>query len=104
MEKMELKKKTIKEIISKKIEDNIKELNKWKELLFILVDESLDEKIEKLDSQKTFFETTYKEIDTVIKESKSGKQDVRLKNQFVRFLRNWTMNRTSQIARAKIPN
>jgi guanylate kinase len=49
--KLQKKKDTIKEIITKKIEENERELQKWKELLFIVVDESLDEKIEKLDSQ-----------------------------------------------------
>ena len=49
--KLEKKKQTIKEIIEKKIEDNEKELQKWKELLFTTVDESLDEKILKLNSQ-----------------------------------------------------
>lgn len=71
---MEQKKKTIKSIISEKIDDNIKELNKWKEILFVTVDESIDEKIEKLQSQKTFFETTSKEIESVIKEVRSGGQ------------------------------
>jgi guanylate kinase len=52
--KLEKKKMTIKDIIEKKIEDNQKELKKWKELLFTVVDESLDEKIEKLDSQVTY--------------------------------------------------
>ncbi len=51
---MAKKKQTIKDIIAKKIEDNQKELEKWKELLFLVVDESIDEKIEKLDSQVTF--------------------------------------------------
>lgn len=51
--KMSKKKQTIKDIIAKKIEDNQKELEKWKELLFLVVDESIDEKIEKLDSQVT---------------------------------------------------
>lgn len=50
---MQKKKDAIKEIISKKIEDNEKELKKWKELLFLIVDESIDEKIEKLNSQVT---------------------------------------------------
>jgi hypothetical protein len=49
--KLQRKKGTIKDIIQKKIEDNEKELKKWKELLFMIVDESLDEKIEKLDTQ-----------------------------------------------------
>jgi hypothetical protein len=50
-EKLQKKKFTIKEIVEKKIDDNIKEMQKWKELLFVVVDESLDEKIETLVSQ-----------------------------------------------------
>lgn len=60
--KLEKKKATIKEIISRKIEDNQKELKKWQELLEIVVDESLDEKIDKLESQATYYKTTHKEI------------------------------------------
>ncbi len=48
---MNKKKNLIKEVVAKKTEDNQKELLKWKELLFVLVDECIDEKIEKLDSQ-----------------------------------------------------
>ena len=57
--KLQKKKGTIKEIIQKKIEDNEKELQKWKDLLFITVDESLDEKIDKLASQVHFFFVFY---------------------------------------------
>lgn len=53
--KLEKKKQTIKEIIEKKIEDNERELQKWKELLFMTVNESLDEKIDKLISQVSKF-------------------------------------------------
>lgn len=70
--KLEKKKMTIKEIIEKKIEDNIKELNKWKEILFMVVDESLNEKIEKLVSQEQFFQTTQKEIDQIVESTKNG--------------------------------
>ena len=81
--KLEKKKQTIKEIIEKKIEDNEKELQKWKELLFTTVDESLDEKILKLNSQvcslftycknpiwwfdqESFFNNTRSEIEKVL--------------------------------------
>lgn len=53
--KLEKKKATIKDIIEKKIEDNQKELKKWKDLLFMIVDESLDEKIDKLSRQVSSF-------------------------------------------------
>lgn len=49
--KLENKKMTIKTIIEKKIEDNLREVNKWKDLLFTVVDECIDEKINKLSSQ-----------------------------------------------------
>lgn len=54
-EKLQGKKNTIKGIIEKKIEDNVKELNKWKEWLFTVVDESIDEKIDKLNVQVSHF-------------------------------------------------
>eukprot|EP01119_Soliformovum_irregulare_P002276 TRINITY_DN12560_c0_g1_i1.p1 TRINITY_DN12560_c0_g1~~TRINITY_DN12560_c0_g1_i1.p1 ORF type:complete len:930 (+),score=250.34 TRINITY_DN12560_c0_g1_i1:145-2934(+) len=71
-QKLEKKKTTIKDIIQKKIEDNVKELQKWQELLFIIVDESLDEKIEKLNSQATYFRTTQTEIKDVLAASASS--------------------------------
>lgn len=65
-EKLEKKKAWIKDIIAKRIQDNIKELHKWQELLYIIVDESLDEKIDKLSSQSFYFKTTHNEIKEVL--------------------------------------
>jgi len=70
--KLQKKKGTIKEIIQKKIEDNEKELQKWKDLLFIVVDESLDEKIDKLASQENYCRTTHAEIERVLESSKTS--------------------------------
>eukprot|EP01117_Protostelium_nocturnum_P014396 TRINITY_DN5475_c2_g1_i2.p1 TRINITY_DN5475_c2_g1~~TRINITY_DN5475_c2_g1_i2.p1 ORF type:complete len:240 (+),score=99.05 TRINITY_DN5475_c2_g1_i2:168-887(+) len=71
-QKLQKKKTTIREIITKKIEDNEKELKKWKQLLCSLVDESLDEKIEKLTNQETYFKTTYTEFEKVLDQSKTN--------------------------------
>ncbi|PRP78969.1 hypothetical protein PROFUN_13281 [Planoprotostelium fungivorum] len=73
--KLQKKKATIKDIIQKKIEDNEKELKKWKELLFIIVDESLDEKIGKLTNQETYFKTTYSEFEKVLQSKSEGRDE-----------------------------
>ena len=50
-EKLNKKRQTIKGIIEKKIEDNLKEINKWKDLLATIVDECIDEKLNQIASQ-----------------------------------------------------
>eukprot|EP01114_Cavostelium_apophysatum_P014494 TRINITY_DN3778_c0_g1_i1.p1 TRINITY_DN3778_c0_g1~~TRINITY_DN3778_c0_g1_i1.p1 ORF type:complete len:520 (+),score=122.28 TRINITY_DN3778_c0_g1_i1:229-1788(+) len=69
--KLEKKKQTIKDIIEKKIEDNQKELKKWRDLLFLIVDESLDEKIEKLNTQTSYYVGTKKDIEQVLENTKN---------------------------------
>jgi hypothetical protein len=49
--KMNKKRDTIKELVTKVMVENEKELHKWKDYLFTIVDETLDEKIAKLDHQ-----------------------------------------------------
>ena len=70
--KLEAKKSTIKNIIEKKLEDDIQELHKWREVLFCIVDESIDEKIQKLKKQQLEFATTYNEINKILESHKNG--------------------------------
>lgn len=73
--KLKTKKEIIKQVIKKKIEDNVKELIKWRDLLFLIVDESLDEKINKLNGQQIFFEECHKDISKVLKEPTNQNED-----------------------------
>eukprot|EP01118_Nematostelium_gracile_P006827 TRINITY_DN2202_c0_g2_i1.p1 TRINITY_DN2202_c0_g2~~TRINITY_DN2202_c0_g2_i1.p1 ORF type:complete len:713 (-),score=200.74 TRINITY_DN2202_c0_g2_i1:526-2664(-) len=65
-QKLENKKGTIKNIIEKKVEENLREVNKWRDLLFTVVDECLNEKIESLSSQERFLAETHKEMKKVL--------------------------------------
>jgi len=72
-EKLQNKKQMVKGIIEQKIEDNIKELNKWKELLFMIVDESMDEKTQQIDKQEGILMDTHKQFMEVL--NKKTKED-----------------------------
>jgi hypothetical protein len=50
-DKLKKKRATIKAIIEKKIEDNLKEINKWKDLLATVVDECIDDKLKQISAQ-----------------------------------------------------